>query len=199
MADRGRQAADDQPHQPAAAAADAGAPALACRRRPVGDGDDRRLLAEISHAADLPAASLIACLAWVNFFLTLRYPPTHRLEPPAAFALLGLDLAAALRRCFFITGGLANPFAALVCVPVIISFASQPIRYSIALIVLAMICITGACLFALSAALVSAASRSTSIASCSSASGVAIASTMAFAAFYAYRVSHGGERSSPMR
>lgn len=89
----------------------------------------------------LPCCVLIACLAWINLFLTLRYPPTHRLDAPATFALLGLDL---LQLCglLFITGGLANPFSILVCVPVIISFASQPIRYSMTLILAAMVAIT---------------------------------------------------------
>ncbi|MDL2399834.1 ActS/PrrB/RegB family redox-sensitive histidine kinase [Rhizobium mayense] len=135
----------------------------------------------------LACGVLIACLAWINFFLTLRYPPTHRLEPPAAFALLGLDL---LQLCglLLITGGLANPFSALVCVPVIISFASQPIRYSMALIVLAMICITGLAFspFPLpwyGGVEVNIHSVMQLGVWCS------IASTMAFAAFYAYRVS----------
>ncbi|ACM24862.1 ActS/PrrB/RegB family redox-sensitive histidine kinase [Rhizobium rhizogenes] len=135
----------------------------------------------------LACCVLIACLAWINFFLTLRYPPTHRLEPPAAFALLGLDL---LQLCglLVITGGLANPFSALVCVPVIISFASQPIRYSMVLIVLAMICITGLAFspFPLpwyGGVEVNVHSVMQLGVWCS------IASTMAFAAFYAYRVS----------
>ena len=135
----------------------------------------------------LACCVLIACLAWINFFLTLRYPPTHRLEPAAAFALLGLDL---LQLCglLLITGGLANPFSALVCVPVIISFASQPIRYSMVLIVLAMICITGLAFspFPLpwyGGVEVNVHSVMQLGVWCS------IASTMAFAAFYAYRVS----------
>ncbi|WP_132522638.1 ActS/PrrB/RegB family redox-sensitive histidine kinase [Rhizobium sp. BK376] len=135
----------------------------------------------------MPCCVLIACLAWINFFLTLRYPATHRLEPPAAFALLGLDL---LQLCglLFITGGLANPFSVLVCVPVIISFASQPIRYSMVLIVLAMICITGLAFspFPLpwyGGVEVNVHSVMQLGVWCS------IASTMAFAAFYAYRVS----------
>ncbi|MBB5576841.1 ActS/PrrB/RegB family redox-sensitive histidine kinase [Rhizobium sp. BR 317] len=135
----------------------------------------------------LACCVLIACLAWINFFLTLRYPPTHRLEPPAAFALLGLDL---LQLCglLLITGGLANPFSALVCVPVIISFASQPIRYSMTLIVLAMICITGLAFspFPLpwyDGVEINVHSVMQLGVWCS------IASTMAFAAFYAYRVS----------
>ncbi|HXV28882.1 MAG TPA: ActS/PrrB/RegB family redox-sensitive histidine kinase [Sinorhizobium sp.] len=76
--------------------------------------------------------ALIASLALLNSFLTLRFPPTHRLTPPAAFVLLGLDLAQ-LTALLFITGGLANPFAPLLCVPVIISSASQPKPHSIVL------------------------------------------------------------------
>jgi len=135
----------------------------------------------------LPCYVLIACLAWINFFLTLRFPPTHRLEPPAAFALLGLDL---LQLCglLLITGGLTNPFSVLVCVPVIISFASQPIRYSMTLIVLAMICITGLAFSPFPLPWYDGVA--TSVHSVMQL-GVwcSIASTMAFAAFYAYRVS----------
>ena len=135
----------------------------------------------------IASCSLIAALAWVNFYLTIRYPPTHRLEPPAAFALLGLDLLQ-LSALLFITGGLANPFAALVCVPVIISFASQPIRYSTALILFAMVCIT---ILAFSpfplpwfdGVEINVHNVMQFGVWCS------IASTMAFAAFYAYRVS----------
>lgn len=135
----------------------------------------------------LPCSVLIACLAWINLFLTLRYPPTHRLDAPAAFALLGLDL---LQLCglLFITGGLANPFSVLVCVPVIISFASQPIRYSMALILAAMVAITSLAFspFPLPwyAGGIVAIDQVMQL-------GVwcSIASTMAFAAFYAYRVS----------
>ncbi|QYA01819.1 ActS/PrrB/RegB family redox-sensitive histidine kinase [Rhizobium sp. B21/90] len=135
----------------------------------------------------LPCCVLIACLAWINLFLTLRYPPTHRLDAPATFALLGLDL---LQLCglLFITGGLANPFSILVCVPVIISFASQPIRYSMTLILAAMVAITSLAFspFPLpwyAGGIVSINEVMQLGVWCS------IASTMAFAAFYAYRVS----------
>ncbi len=86
--------------------------------------------------------ALIAALAWLNVYLTVRYPPSHRLPPRAAFVLLGLDLMQ-LTALLFITGGLANPFAPLVCVPVIISSASQPKRLSIALALAAIVGITG--------------------------------------------------------
>jgi two-component system sensor histidine kinase RegB len=133
------------------------------------------------------SGALIAALAVVNFYLMIRYPATHRIDPVAAFALLGFDL---LQLCalLFITGGLANPFAALICVPVIISFASQPIRYSTPLIVIAMICITILAFtpFPLpwfGGAEISVHSVMQFGVWCS------IASTMTFAAFYAYRVS----------
>ncbi|NMN73792.1 ActS/PrrB/RegB family redox-sensitive histidine kinase [Rhizobium sp. 57MFTsu3.2] len=130
---------------------------------------------------------LIAALAAVNFYLMIRYPPTHRLYPGAAFALLGFDL---LQLCalLFITGGLANPFAALVCVPVIISFASQPIRFSTVLIFIAMVCIT---ILAFSPFPLPWFDGVEINVHTVMQFGVwcSIASTMAFAAFYAYRVS----------
>ncbi|OJF98431.1 ATPase [Pararhizobium antarcticum] len=89
----------------------------------------------------IACGALIAALAWLNVYLTVRYPPSHRLSPPAAFALLGLDLMQ-LTALLFVTGGLANPFAPLVCVPVIISSASQPKKLSIALALTAILGIT---------------------------------------------------------
>ncbi|MFB2553034.1 ActS/PrrB/RegB family redox-sensitive histidine kinase [Ensifer soli] len=78
----------------------------------------------------LPSVALIATLACLNVALRLRYPPSLRLEPLAALVLLGFDLSQ-LMALLFITGGLANPFAPLVCVPVIISSASLPRQYSL--------------------------------------------------------------------
>lgn len=135
----------------------------------------------------IASCSLIALLAWVNAYLTIRYPPTHRLQPPAAFALLGIDLAQ-LTALLFITGGLANPFAPLVCVPVIISSASQPKWHSIALASLAILGITGLAFspFPLpwypGVVLLMPTVLTVGI-------WFAIVSTTAFAAFYTYRVS----------
>ena len=135
----------------------------------------------------LACALLIAFLAIANLFLSARFPPTHRLEPEAALALLGLDL---LQLCalLFITGGLANPFAPLICVPVIISFASQPLRHSLVLMVVAMLCTTA--LAASPHAMPWYPGDTLSIQPVMQL-GVwcAIASMMSFAAFYAYRVS----------
>ncbi|MCM2453675.1 ActS/PrrB/RegB family redox-sensitive histidine kinase, partial [Agrobacterium vitis] len=89
----------------------------------------------------LAAATLIGALAVVNFLLHLAFPSTQRLEPSWTLAILALDLFQ-MGALLFITGGLANPFAPLICVPVIVVFASQPLRHSMALLGLAMVCIS---------------------------------------------------------
>lgn len=89
----------------------------------------------------LIAALLIAALALANGVLAAAFPATHRLEPLAALALLSFDLLQ-MGALLFITGGLVNPFAPLICVPVIISFASQPLRHSCWLLALALLTVT---------------------------------------------------------
>ncbi len=132
-------------------------------------------------------AALIGALAAVNFLLSVGFPATYRLEPLAAFAVLGLDLLQ-LAALLFITGGLANPFAPLICVPVIISFASQPLRHALALFALAMLLI--AALPFSSYPLPWYGGDAPTLQPVMQV-GVwfAITSMMAFAAFYAYRVS----------
>jgi two-component system, sensor histidine kinase RegB len=75
--------------------------------------------------------TMIALLASLNFFLSVRYPSTSRLAPRTTFLLLTIDLLE-LGGLLFVTGGLSNPFAPLLCVPVIISSSAQPIRYTMA-------------------------------------------------------------------
>ncbi|KQZ47428.1 ATPase [Rhizobium sp. Root149] len=139
---------------------------------------------------DLPlleAILLIGALGLVNLTLALRYPPTHRLQPGAALVLLGFDLLQ-MGGLLFITGGLANPFASLLCVPVIISFASLPLRHSLCLLSFAMSCAT---LLALTPYPVPWQGDENLVVHplLLLAFWAAIVSMMAFAAFYAYRVS----------
>ncbi|PST17567.1 sensor histidine kinase [Mesorhizobium plurifarium] len=135
----------------------------------------------------VPCSVLIACLALLNVFLTLRFPPTQRLTPPAAFSLLGLDLAQ-LTALLFITGGLANPFAPLLCVPVIISSASQPKPQSI---VLAGLAVVGVTALAFSPFPLPWYPGTVLLMPRVLTAGIwfAIVSMTAFAAFYTYRVS----------
>lgn len=136
----------------------------------------------------LEAGVLIAALAVANIMLSLWFPPTQRLGPKAALALLSFDLLQ-MASLLFITGGLANPFAPLICVPVIISFASQPLRHSIALILFALICTTA---LAFSPFPLPWYSDATLRLQPVMHLGIwfAIASMMSFAAFYAYQVSN---------
>lgn len=142
----------------------------------------------------LASAGLVAALAWLNVLLTLRYPPTHRLTPRAAFVVLGLDLAQ-ITALLFITGGLANPFAPLVCVPVIIASASQPRNHSIALACLAVAGITA---LAFTPFPLPWYSGTVLMVPPVLTAGFwfAIVSTTAFAAFYTYRVSHEASQLS---
>ena len=73
------------------------------------------------------AFGLIACSAWLNLFLALRYPAAYRLRPFAALCILVFD-ALQLAGLLFITGGLTNPFSLLMTVPVVISATSLPLQ-----------------------------------------------------------------------
>ena len=83
--------------------------------------------------------ALIALSAWLNLFLAFRYPATHRLPPPFALAILLFD-ALQLAGLLYMTGGLTNPFALLMTVPVVISATSLPARMTLmlGLVVVAM-------------------------------------------------------------
>ena len=70
---------------------------------------------------------LIGLSALVNIALRLRFPPTLRLGQWPASVLLGYDLAQ-LSALLFLTGGLDNPFAFLLLVPVIVSATTLPPR-----------------------------------------------------------------------
>ncbi|SMF34615.1 two-component system, sensor histidine kinase RegB [Xaviernesmea oryzae] len=136
----------------------------------------------------MEAAILIAALAVANLALSVWFPPTHRLGPKSALALLGFDLLQ-MAALLYITGGLANPFAPLICVPVIISFASQPLRHSVALIVFALVCTTVLAFSPYDLPWHEGENlRIQPVLQV--AVWCSIASMMLFAAFYAYRVSH---------
>lgn len=130
---------------------------------------------------------LIGAMAAANAWLWLRFPATYRLEPFAAFVVLSLDLFQ-MGALLFITGGLSNPFAPLICIPVIISFASQPSRHSIALFITALAFIT-LLAFTPSPLPWFEGQALTVHPLLQLGMWCSIVSMMAFAAFYAYRVS----------
>lgn len=84
-----------------------------------------------------PCFALIACSAWLNLFLTFRYPSTHRLPPNSALATLLFD-SLQLAGLLYLTGGLTNPFSLLLTVPVVVSATTLSLRMTAVLAFLVM-------------------------------------------------------------
>lgn len=136
----------------------------------------------------LTCAVLIGALAVANLFLSARFPSTYRLEPWEATLLLAFDLLQ-LTALIYITGGLSNPFAPLICVQVIIAFASQPMKHSLMLLLFALGCVTSIAFSPFPVPWYPGEILPIQLVIhigiwCS------IVAMMLFAAFYAYRVSH---------
>lgn len=85
--------------------------------------------------------ALIALSAWLNIFLSLRYPSTQRLNPQATLGLLAFDVLQ-LAGLLYLTGGISNPFAMLMIVPAVISAASLPLRLTLALSLIVVTCVS---------------------------------------------------------
>ncbi|MEM7299929.1 MAG: ActS/PrrB/RegB family redox-sensitive histidine kinase [Pseudomonadota bacterium] len=76
--------------------------------------------------------ALIVASAWLNLFLSFRYPNSLLLDESAAFGLLCYDLLQ-LGLLLYLTGGLQNPFSIMLLVPVVVSASSQPVRWTLSL------------------------------------------------------------------
>jgi two-component system sensor histidine kinase RegB len=70
--------------------------------------------------------SIIMLSALLNVFLTAMYPAPQRLIARHAMSLLGFDILQ-LAALLYLTGGLENPFALLMVVPVAVSASTQPL------------------------------------------------------------------------
>lgn len=88
-----------------------------------------------------PCFGIIALSAWLNIFLTIRWPGSLLLSPKMAGLLLAYDTAQ-LAGLLYLTGGLQNPFAFLFLVPVTVSATSLPLRSTLALGSLSFGCAT---------------------------------------------------------
>jgi len=131
--------------------------------------------------------ALIACSAWMNVFLSVRFPAAHRLPPLGATGVLSFDVLQ-LSGLLFITGGLANPFSVLLCVPVIISSASQPVRHTLSLGALSVAAVTVLAFYSLPLPWYPGSDFEVPYLLIAGA-WIAIVSTTAFAAFYSFQVS----------
>jgi two-component system sensor histidine kinase RegB len=87
----------------------------------------------------IPCLTIIGLSALLNLALQIAFNPMQRLEPAYAAALLALNIIE-LAGLLFFTGGLENPFSFLFLAPVLISATALPIRLTIALGVLAIVC-----------------------------------------------------------
>ncbi|OCW56070.1 ActS/PrrB/RegB family redox-sensitive histidine kinase [Hoeflea olei] len=136
---------------------------------------------------ELACFALIACSAFLNIYMALRFPAAHRLPPLSATVVLSFDVAQ-LAGLLYMTGGLANPFSVLACVPVIISAASQPVRHTLVLGALSGVVVTFLAFHSLPLPWYPGSSFEVPYLLIVGA-WISIVSTTAFAAFYAYQVS----------
>jgi two-component system sensor histidine kinase RegB len=86
----------------------------------------------------LPCLLVIAASAWLNIFLRFRYPGNVRWRGQAVTALLSYDILQ-LSVLLFLTGGIQNPFAMLIAVPVVVSAAAQKSKEVLPLFILALL------------------------------------------------------------
>src|ERR1700739_482379 len=87
----------------------------------------------------VPCVPIVGLSALLNLVLQVSVNPMQRLEPAYAAALLALNIVE-LAGLLFLTGGLQNPFSFLFLAPVLISATALPIRFTIALGMLAVAC-----------------------------------------------------------
>src|ERR1700742_2709857 len=87
----------------------------------------------------LPCIVIVSVSALVNLALQITFNPMERMDPVYAAALLALNIVE-LAALLYFTGGLQNPFSFLFLAPVLISATALPVRYTIALGLLAVAC-----------------------------------------------------------
>lgn len=75
---------------------------------------------------------LIALSAWLNVYLSIRFPARYRLNTAFAASLLAYDTLQ-LSALLYLTGGIQNPFTLLLVAPVTVSAATQPLRTTVTL------------------------------------------------------------------
>jgi two-component system sensor histidine kinase RegB len=85
--------------------------------------------------------AIIACSAWLNVFLRLRYSSRWRLGTRLASALLIYDTLQ-LSALLYLTGGIGNPFVLLLVAPVTVSAATLPPRNTVLIGAVAFACST---------------------------------------------------------
>ena len=83
----------------------------------------------------------IAASAWLNIFLTIRFPFQRALGEAEAAGYLAYDILQ-LTALFALTGGVENPFALLYLAPVTISASVLTLRSTVGLAALTVLCVS---------------------------------------------------------
>lgn len=83
--------------------------------------------------------TVIGMSAVLNVVLQICFPASKRLKSTHAMLTLGFDLLQ-LSVLLYLTGGLQNPFALLIVVPVAVSASTQPLQITVILCALAVAC-----------------------------------------------------------
>ena len=91
--------------------------------------------------AFVPALLVVAVSVGLNTILTVRYAPTTRLSDLQAALYLAYDTLQ-LAILLYLTGGIANPFAMLMLVPVTVSATVLSLRSTVLLGALALACLS---------------------------------------------------------
>ena len=141
--------------------------------------------------APWPPLAAIAASVGVNIGSTLLYPRTAELNGREATIHLAFDLLQ-LAVLLFLTGGLNNPFAVLILVPVTISATLLSLRSTIILISIAIACLAALALWALPLPWHGPALALPPL--YQAGQGVALLIGMTFLAAYAWRVSAEARR-----
>ncbi len=82
---------------------------------------------------------LVALSAWLNVYLKIRLPSSHRVSEGAAAVQLGYDILQ-MSGLLYLTGGLGNPFSFLLLAPVMVSATALSASNTLRLGVLATLC-----------------------------------------------------------
>ena len=90
--------------------------------------------------------AVIAASAWLNIFLSVRWPANLRLRDKYAALLLAYDISQ-LAGLLYLTGGLSNPFSFLFLVPVTVSAATLPLKRTLMLGALTLVLVTALLFF----------------------------------------------------
>ena len=85
-----------------------------------------------------PSLLLIAMSAWLNIYLSIRFPARFRLSNTFAIGLLIYDVLQ-LGALLYLTGGVDNPFAMLLVAPVTVSAATLTLRHTVFLAALSLL------------------------------------------------------------